>query len=716
VHDTQSDVSTKSQSRDLTASGLPLQSSDGGNASSAKVGDDKMKKSTHVLPSRLLPRTATAKPIPAQQLANPREYELNQLKRRFSPTIREEEDATILLFKLVPSDPDFPFELAGLHITLRLPKAYPSNARPSIRIDNPEMERGYQINVERGFDDLAVKYPTKTLLALVNELDKNLESFLTSQKARTIKLVANVNRAPIQQHHVPEPVIAAKEDILVPSARISYSVQQLQDAQLKRETECRQLEARLGRQSLFSKSSDGTHYKIPLQVLKPQRLPLSLQQIRDVQLIVPQLYPLERCGIRLREGSKEAEFVERAFEKYVHAKEHLGSTLMALINYLSQNLHTMAQEPLVAEQKGNLAPKNAETSNEDKLIADKTEPQFLDQDRPHIQVIPRPPEWNTVESEDEGSDTSDSELTESDPEEGGAELAAQDMGSTSGPERGVLLTFPMLELYGIELLQISSLSIITKCNRCKDTMDVTNLQPSKSSDSVSRIMESCKKCASQLSLVYRSEPLHMNSIRAGYLDLEGCTVVDMLPSHFQPTCSECSTTFPKPGIVSVRGETSMAICRECHKKMTFKLPEVRFLLVSSAERPNRPLPRKKAKENLGIVAGTQLPHKGRCQHYSKSFRWFRFSCCGRVYPCDRCHDAAETHPNEHANRMLCGFCSREQNYRPEDCSLCHIILVGKQRGGFWEGGKGTRDKTKMSRKDPRKYKRRGGGAVSSKAK
>jgi hypothetical protein len=42
--------------------------------------------------------------------------------------------------------------------------------------------------------------------------------------------------------------------------------------------------------------------------------------------------------------------------------------------------------------------------------------------------------------------------------------------------------------------------------------------------------------------------------------------------------------------------------------------------------------------------------------------------------------------------------------------------VGKQRGGFWEGGKGTRDKTKMSRKDPRKYKRRGGGAVSSKAK
>ena len=82
-----------------------------------------------------------------------------------------------------------------------------------------------------------------------------------------------------------------------------------------------------------------------------------------------------------------------------------------------------------------------------------------------------------------------------------------------------------------------------------------------------------------------------------------------------------------------------------------------------------------------------------------------------MYACDRCHDTAEEHPNEHANRMLCGFCSREQAYRPEDCGFCHSVLVGKKGGGFWEGGKGTRDKVRMSRKDPRKYKRRGGEAV-----
>lgn len=716
MHDAAANLSRASQSRAAPLVSSTAPTSDGANSVSARQGGEvEVDTSVMTSPVRASHRTVAARPVAAQQLANPREYELNQLRRRFFPTVREEDDATILVFKLVPSDPDFPFELAALRTTLHVPRAYPGSAPPSIRIENPEMERGYQINVERGFDTLVVDYPAKTLLALMNELDKNLERFLTSQKAKTIKLVANANKAPVKQNYIPEPTILQKIDVVAQPTQVIYTVQQLQDARWKREAEVRQLEARLGRQSLFSKSTDGSNFNIPLQVPKPQRLSLSLQSIRDVRLKVPQLYPLEHCSIRLREGSKEAELVELAFERRASAKEHAGLTLIAHVNYLSQNMHVMAQKT-APEVEASIPLTTVEASEPEDLVTSKAPPRLLDQDRPHLQLIPRPPEWNITESDDEESDLSDSDFSGSDPNEGGAELVPQDGGLTSGPERGILITFPMLELYGIELLQISSLSLVTRCDRCKDTMNITNLQPITSSDSISRIVESCKKCASQLSLVYRSEPLHKNSIRAGFLDLEGCTILDLLPSHFQPTCSECSTTFSKPGVVSVRGDTSMVICRECHKKMTFKLPEIRFLLVSSAERPNRPLPRKRAKENLGVAAGTQLPHKGRCQHYSKSFRWFRFSCCEKVYPCDRCHDVAEEHPNEHANRMLCGFCSREQNYRPEDCSFCHIVLVGKRRGGFWEGGKGTRDKTKMSRKDPRKYKRRGGGTISAKAK
>jgi hypothetical protein len=78
--------------------------------------------------------------------------------------------------------------------------------------------------------------------------------------------------------------------------------------------------------------------------------------------------------------------------------------------------------------------------------------------------------------------------------------------------------------------------------------------------------------------------LHANCVRAGYLDMDGCTVVDVLPrfakcnllealvlrlcSYFKPTCSECSTPVPLPGVVSVRGDSSLAICRECHKRMS----------------------------------------------------------------------------------------------------------------------------------------------------
>jgi hypothetical protein len=76
--------------------------------------------------------------------------------------------------------------------------------------------------------------------------------------------------------------------------------------------------------------------------------------------------------------------------------------------------------------------------------------------------------------------------------------------------------------------------------------------------------------------------MHANCVRAGYLDLDGCIVIDMLPrfgfslipfmayerSYFTPTCTECSMPHPPPGVVSVRGESTLAICRECHKRMS----------------------------------------------------------------------------------------------------------------------------------------------------
>ena len=136
----------------------------------------------------------------------------------------------------------------------------------------------------------------------------------------------------------------------------------------------------------------------------------------------------------------------------------------------------------------------------------------------------------------------------------------------------------------------------------------------------------------------------------------------MLPSTFVPTCSECSTAYTTPGCVSVRGDSTMAVCRECHHKMSesptrhnrvpinsrgqgFRIQEVKFLMVSAAavratqgpilrkvnmqpghtplDADNLTISHTQVKENLGIVAGQELPRRGKCQHYAKSYRWFR---------------------------------------------------------------------------------------------
>ena len=46
----------------------------------------------------------------------------------------------------------------------------------------------------------------------------------------------------------------------------------------------------------------------------------------------------------------------------------------------------------------------------------------------------------------------------------------------------------------------------------------------------------------------------------------------------------------------------------------------------------------------------------------------RFPCCGKVFPCNVCHDSTEDHPMERANRMIRGYCSKEQVNR-----LLHIL-------------------------------------------
>lgn len=682
--------------------------SDREQTSAAQVSSTASRTIAEQLPIRPPP----TKPISALEQANPREYQISQVVKRFSPFRADLDQVTTLKLRVHPTDPDFPFDLPdGLQCTLSVPVTYPRDGRPTLSVQNEDMPRGYQINVEKGFATLASQ-SNKSLLQLLNELDRHLERFLASEKAATVKFVSNARR------ELPAPVVAPVEAVdtfdyaaLVP-AEFRYSADELQRARERRVVEVRQLEARLGRSPLFIKASDGIAYNIPIQIPNSANLPATLRSVREAALIVPSVYPLEPCTIILRgvEG-EEAENVEVAFEK--RAVQYNSLPLMAHINYLAQNLTRMAVGP----------PRKALSTT---VIADPVTQSrpgnpadigIHDPSRPHVQYIARPPEWNVQErkhdsdeSETEDSDEDSGEQTDSDIETvaGGATLPVVD---NTGVERGVRMSFPELSLQGIELLHITSLSLAIKCDRCKQTIEINNIKPSTSTGTTAIRSETCTKCTAMFALCFRPELMHVNSNKAGYIDIENASIVDMLPSTFQPTCAECSEPFPNPpGVRCIPRDSNLSVCRSCHAKMTIRISEVRFLRISSTTTLNSSRSGNhstKTKENLGITGGTPLPNNGRCTHYAKSYRWFRFSCCNRVYPCDRCHDASEKeHANEHAERMICGWCSREQRYQPDQCRMCGRSVVRKaSKGGFWEGGKGTRERRLMNRNDRRKYKR-----------
>ncbi|QIX02036.1 hypothetical protein AMS68_007553 [Peltaster fructicola] len=636
-----------------------------------------------------------SKPQPKEDL---RTFQIGQIKRRYNPEITEADDCDSFRFSFSPSDPDFPFDLEALSCVLKVPNAYP-RGQPSLKVLNKEIPRGFQINIERGFSTICTESPNATLLGIMNRLDRQLEAILSGEMAETIKIVAH------RPKPEPAPVVAAPISKPAPTKpnppRTVHAADDKAKARLQRQADTRQLEARFGRLPAFKKSSDGLRYTLPLESPKKSTWPAPIQALRIFTLIVPELYPLEPPSLVLDSESDEARAIEAAFSR----RPASSTTLTQSINLLTINMKDMAQEK---QHQGQPAPA-VEPRVVELPIAPTTQvTSAADPDRPHLHVIPRPPEWDMHESDGEDSDSYD---TGDDTEASAEESHEEQVYSTAPIERGILLSFPNLELHSIELMEVLSLSITIKCDRCKEIMDVDRLR-SITPESTAPRSESCKKCANGFVIGFRADLIHSNSVRAGYLDLDGCTIVDMLPSTFAPTCAECSVLYP--GIVSVRGENTIAICRECHKKMTFRIPEIKFLQISAVNIRASRAPGRKPKEKLGVVAGTELPRRGRCTHYAKSYRWFRFSCCNKVFACDRCHDEAEEHPNEHANRMLCGYCSREQNYRPEDCGICHAVLIGRRGRGFWEGGKGTRDRARMSRKDPRKYKRIGGSAAAKK--
>jgi hypothetical protein len=457
------------------------------------------------LPTRIVPR-----PVPQAQVADPRGFQILQLQRRYSPSQSLLQDGTTeLVFKLAPSDPDFPFELTALECTLKVPPSYPQS-RPTLRVTNRDMGRGYQINVEEGFGEITQSNPRGTLLQWLNALDRDLEKLLSAPMAKTIKIMPNAGpKQNTLRNEAPENIeqSVGSSSITTVSAvkKPVYSPEQLEKARVRRAAETRQLEARLSRLPLYSKSADGVEYTIPIEPRRRSELPASMQAIKFVKLIVPELYNLETCRIEV--SSAEGKEVLNLQENFkIDASRNPQASLFAMVNRLAQNMHSMValsvdspvhNESTTTASRGDSSPVAGREPVRPKIGHDIN-------DKSHIIVIPRPPEWSQENQDDEGSDSDSLVSFDSDEEEGksGDEIPAQvdTKETTSGPERGILISFPNLELYGIELMELVTLSLTIKCNRCKETADVNSIRTQSDGDTSAIKNVVCKKCSNQMGI------------------------------------------------------------------------------------------------------------------------------------------------------------------------------------------------------------------------
>lgn len=469
------------------------------------------------------------RPVSKLEQSDPREFQINQLRRRYRPQETNDGRGSILTFGLVPSDPDFPFELERLQCVLHVPSSYP-NGRPTLTVTNSEMEAAYQANVARGFDDI-VDFTIRTnnqgtLLTWLNSLDKQLEKLLTSlERGPPLKFFSNVGDATATKKPTKGPektsdqsssqinakasTFRAEKPTVAPQARNTapkLSAEAKAAAEKRRALETKQLEARLGRIPMFQKIQDGRTFIIPVQPIKKDCLPRALQALKTVKLLVPTLYPLEHSSIKLQGvDGPEAKATETGFSQWVEQTSQLN--LVSQINYLASNMHKFAETPLPGEEEPSEAISSTAEEEEDEVEEfTQAEPSTQDsEDRPHLHVIPRPPEWSVPdphsgaeEATDESSYEEGEYSEEEEDEEGGAPVPPSL--DTSTPGRGVALSFPFLELYGIELLELTTLNITVKCDRCKTSADIKNVPHVSDEKGAMPKMESCKKCANNMSV------------------------------------------------------------------------------------------------------------------------------------------------------------------------------------------------------------------------
>ncbi|KAK2879297.1 hypothetical protein FQN49_001018 [Arthroderma sp. PD_2] len=434
------------------------------------------------------------KPVSRVERENPREFQINQIRRRFDPAERHDACGTHLTFSMKPSDPDFSHDFIGIDCILGIPATYPAYGEPTLEVINGGLDTGRRRLVEQKFKQLSKDVNSGSLLSWMKALDRHLANLLSDTSA------TETDDPPSQKGLKPS---SSTCDSSMPSSKSSRKqktaaiVSTIGDPQ-RRAKEIGQLKSRLGKHPSFLAHADGVRFTIAIKPFQQRLLPGALQNLRTINLIVPSNYPGEPCQIVIPDCvESSARFTEQAF--YQHSMDSPGVSLVAHINYLAAMMHKMAHQQPDEPQEDSLAdlgtipqeavppvrrtlsPPPLEESRSTAVHTETHNPE----DRSHIQVIPRPPEWGHP---DEG----DGEASDEEP--------ITDVPSPYVGGRKVLISCPALELQGIELLELRNLSLTLRCARCKELQDMKNIKIGDDGYSIPHNrVESCHKCSNRLS-------------------------------------------------------------------------------------------------------------------------------------------------------------------------------------------------------------------------
>ena len=280
-----------------------------------------------------------------------------------------------------------------------------------------------------------------------------------------------------------------------------------------------------------------------------------------------------------------------------------------------------------------------------------------------------------------------------------------------------------VQLNNISIVQISNIKLLLKCAKCKKVAFESKYMKLNKQKNVFYLGTVCPRCQNEIFSVFISDFIHQNNlINAGVCYISGGIVIDYLPSIYNLECEKCGqskTIKLRTGCL----HSNDSNCRKCNIKLNFvilsanisnifisdlkHLSDIKinfFEKFNFAIKDDINLDNYVKKYDKIIQEGKELPDFGACKHYKHSLRWFRFSCCNKIFPCDLCHDEASDHNSEFAKTILCGFCACEQSSSNKLCQKCGK-LFSKSEGGkkFWEGGKGCRDPKFMNSRDSHKF-------------